>query len=307
MEDEIANLESQLDAPRALKGDPQFVPEGVSNAQKTPGIEDPRQDSSDSNVSKDAIDALGTVSLPNKDDSKMYGDSSTIAFLSRITEATRGNDRPPMGGASISIDNDMRSKNGDWRTVELRGSQDDPNAFILPPREMADDFLNCYCEFIHPLFPVIHLPSFRKTYMRLWEQPQPKGPVGPHAGLSDNVFHSILNVMFALGCQYSTTISPVKKSSQADLFYQRSRALLTFEILDSMQLSLVQVHLLNGIYLQSTKHASRCWNSVGLAIRVAYIIGLHLDGSAKDSTSQLQAEIRCRLWHVCLTMDRSVY
>lgn len=271
---------------------------------RAPGIEEPRWDNSDSSISKDSIDALGTVSLNNGDDSKMYGDSSTIAFLSRITEATQVNDRPPIDGAPTSVDDDMRPKNGDWKTLELRGSQSDPNAFILPPREIADEFLNCYCEFIHPLFPVIHISSFRKNYLRLWKQPQ---PTGSHEGLGDNVFHSILNIMFALGCQYSTSNSPARRGSQADLFYQRSRALLTFEILDSMQLSLVQVHLLNGIYLQSTKHASRCWNSVGLAIRVAYIIGLHLDGTTKDSTTQLQAEIRCRLWHVCLTMDRSVH
>lgn len=39
---------------------------------------------------------------------------------------------------------------------------------VLPRRRQGDNFLLCYWEFIHPLFPVLHKPAFTRKYEALW-------------------------------------------------------------------------------------------------------------------------------------------
>ncbi len=66
------------------------------------------------------------------------------------------------------------------------------------------------------------------------------------------------------------------------VFYARAKSLLSFDMLGRGSIGLVQALLLMGQYLQSTESSGLCWNVVGLAIRVAQRIGLHLGPS--DST-----------------------
>ncbi|GAD92952.1 hypothetical protein NECHADRAFT_75561 [Paecilomyces variotii No. 5] len=170
-----------------------------------------------------------------------------------------------------------------------------------PPRQDADDFVRCFFEFVHPLFPVLHQPSFEAQYKSVWLP-------GGHSKLRDVVsveedciLLTTLNLVFALGCQYSSLVPRARRSSLADELYQQSRKHFVFEILDASSLPLVQLLLLKGIYLQSSRYPTRFWNVVGLAIRAAQSLGLHLD---IESGTQLSREMRRRVWHVCVCLDR---
>jgi hypothetical protein len=84
------------------------------------------------------------------------------------------------------------------------------------------------------------------------------------------------------------------------------------DILDSaIGLELVQLLLLMGFYLQSTEKFSKCWNISGLAIRTAQDMGLHLNaeealrrGFLDAEPVQLDLEMRRRVWHGCVLLDR---
>ncbi|KAI9644448.1 hypothetical protein NHQ30_006469 [Ciborinia camelliae] len=226
----------------------------------------------------------------------IYGGSSTIALVSQVRQAASDQSvsinemhRPP-------VDNPPQL-NGD---LEILHNQDFAN-FILPQRQQADEFLNCYWEFVHPLFPLLDLQGFNATYEQLWVSSPGKGLDGDE--LTKTIFHATLNLVFALGCQYSSDIPPHRKSSYADELYRRSRKLLNFEILDALQLSLVQLFLLTGVYLQSTEHANRCWNVVGLAIRTAQGLGINTENNSHIK-NQLSIEIRRRVWYSCVLLDR---
>lgn len=176
---------------------------------------------------------------------------------------------------------------------------------MLPRRRNADDFLACYWEFTHPLFPVLHKPSFLKQYQQLWaNEKESEVRDLDSLGLEELIFNATINLVFALGCKYSNLVAPAQKNSMSDEFYQKSRHLLLFEVLDSTSLSLVQMMCLTGVYLQSTQHANRCWNSVGLAIRVAQSLGLHLNEVTGKKIPQLEREMRRRVWHTCVNLDR---
>ena len=130
---------------------------------------------------------------------------------------------------------------------------------------------------------------------------------------ADPLFHCTLNLVFALGCQLSPDIGESEREATSDIFFQRSKKLLHFDILDEGNIKVVQALLLMGQYLQCTKMPGRCWIVVGLATRVAQGLGLHRDGHNVGSRSkpntggckrQLERELRKRLWGGCLILDR---
>ena len=120
--------------------------------------------------------------------------------------------------------------------------------------------------------------------------------------------------MFALGCQLSPEIGESEREPTSDVFFQRSKKLLHFDILDEGNIKVVQALLLMGQYLQCTKMPGRCWIVVGLATRVAQGLGLHRDAhninngryktNGNGCTRQLERELRKRLWGGCLVLDR---
>ena len=254
------------------------------------------QDDDDSDI----IDALGTVSSLESDTSQ-FGSSSTLAFVSNILNITT---------ASATSTGERRASS---QTAESHAGLDglerlrnrDSTDFLLPSRQIADNLLNCYWEFIHPLFPMLHKTSFLEQYARLWE-PMAQGDSVPAEEVHDMVFYSILNVAFALGCQFTTLIDQNSTTAAANDFYQRSRRLLAFDIFDSGHLQLVQALLITGVYLQTTIFVARYWNVVGFAIRVAYGLGLNKPQKMSKQHSQLDVEMRRRIWHTCVSLDRSV-
>lgn len=179
------------------------------------------------------------------------------------------------------------------------------DALALPRRRAADNYLDCFWEYVHPVFPVVHKPTFTATYQMLWVS-ENETDLRISTDAEDPVFLSTLNIAFAIGCQFSEVNPPSKRTSLAEQFYQQSRKLVAVDALDSTSLPVVQMLLLIGVYLHSTKYASRCWNIVGLAIRNAQGISLHLEHMRSDSRNQIERETRRRAWYTCIALDRYV-
>lgn len=160
---------------------------------------------------------------------------------------------------------------------------------VLPQRRQADNFVSCFWEFIHPLFPVLHKPSFSKRYDSLWRG-DIDAPAEYSSELEETTFTAILNLVFALGCRFSNLVDPSQRTQVADDFYQRSRQSYPFDILDSTSISLVQMLILTAVFLQSTQHASRCWNSLGLAVRIAQSLVSEIGGQRLRFRRNVSAE-----------------
>ncbi|KAH8685020.1 fungal-specific transcription factor domain-containing protein [Ilyonectria robusta] len=234
----------------------------------------------------------GLAILAGRHDNSIYGPSSTVAFLRRLLTKSSHDPTTQPTHSLVSA-----------HIPERIPRQNDAMA-QLPRRRSADEFLFCYWEFIHPTFPVLHKTTFGKQYEQFWATESRADDVSSDSAGENVIFLSTMNLVFALGCKFSNAIPDAQKESAADGFYQKSRQLSNFDALDSASLPLVQMWLLNGIYLQSTRHANRCWNSIGLAIRVAQGLGLHADLDVRKATSQLEREVRRRVWHTCVNLDR---
>lgn len=179
------------------------------------------------------------------------------------------------------------------RSQSARIPVNDVDALVLPPRRTADHLVGLYFKYVHTLYPWLHEPSFRDQYEALWMIPP--GTTND----DDPLFYCLLNLVLALGCQFSTLFESSIHSS--DTFFNRAKTLLGFSIFDVGTLQVVQALLLMGGYLQSTNRPNRCWNVLGMGIRVAQGLGLHIERNTGDL---IERETRRRAWWGCVLMDR---
>ncbi|KAF5971920.1 hypothetical protein FBULB1_8970 [Fusarium bulbicola] len=241
--------------------------------------------------------------LHNAAEETVYGPSSNISFLQEVIQ---------LQGPEMDTTQTAQSPAcARERTMpDLLGFTEVQSASLahvgdtvpLPDRQLADTLLGCFWDFIHPIFPILHRPSFSTMYDDLWKQNI--SPAHREKQTKDDVvFHAILNMALALGCQRSDQISSEQRHKISDSFYRRPYRLVSIETLDFSSLQIVQLLLLRAIYLHCTTYANRCWNMVGVALRVAQGLGLHLEQTAL-SKNQLQREMRRRVWHNCFALDR---
>ena len=177
----------------------------------------------------------------------------------------------------------------------------DMKGLVLPPRQQADSLLQCYWELFHPIYPVLHRPTFHDVYSQLWLPTELLG-FNSYNKDQDVVFYSMLNIVLAIGCQRNEALTVPEREDLAGEFYTRSVKLVSIDALDTSSLEIVQLLILRGFYLLCTPHADRCWAVVGVALRIAQAIGLQLAKPTVAST-QFNREMRRRVWYNCLLLD----
>ncbi|KAK4205939.1 fungal-specific transcription factor domain-containing protein [Rhypophila decipiens] len=193
----------------------------------------------------------------------------------------------------------------------------------LPLRRQADDLVRLYFSRVHRMYPILHKPTFMKQYRQLWEpaatpSPTPPGhgpPKDQCSGLCrqksrDKTFPAMVNAVFALASLFASG-PPEENSARAGSFFSQAQQIDLLDIIDEeVGIELVQLLLLMGFYLQSTERFSKCWNITGLAIRMAQNMGLQLSaldarrkGLLVSSPTQLESEMRVRVWYGCVLLD----
>ncbi|PYI22468.1 hypothetical protein BO99DRAFT_303803, partial [Aspergillus violaceofuscus CBS 115571] len=179
---------------------------------------------------------------------QFFGDSSIASFLRQIQDSAE-NETVPFCLPNIA--------------AQSFSAAPTPKAVDLPPRELADYLLDCYYEKIHTLYPFFHRPAFARAYSALWA-PGPTtdaNDFGKRIGLGDPsvpwpIFHAGLNIILALGCQFSS-LDRMTREATADAFFQRSQRFLNGISMDKGSLALVQTLLLMSSYLQGSESPAR--------------------------------------------------
>lgn len=250
-----------------------------------------------------------------------YGSSSAATFMEEASSFVKekhthripdADARPPQIPPSVAY-KPLYWKGDSRITTRMQFAQADK--FALPPRALADHLLRRYFERVYWLYPFFHKPTFERAYESLWrphhghstEPPSPPGlglGSSPGADASTIVFHFALNTIFALGCQFSD-LTPDEKASTLQTFFDRAKTFVSLDLLDLNNIGVVQALLLMTIFLLGTPFPQRCWNSVGVACRLAQGLGLHTEASQSTRIirSDLEKEIRRRTWHGCVILD----
>jgi hypothetical protein len=167
----------------------------------------------------------------------------------------------------------------------------------LPERHLADNLVDEYFNRIHYLYPFLHEGSFRAEYENMWTCPE-QAPHRPS-------WSALLNVIFAFGCESGDDIAANKVTETVSPFMDRARTIVLSQVFKRGDLELIQAFLLLCYYLQGTLDLNECWNLVGLMIRTAVSIGLHLNPDSLG-VSSVEKEVRKRVWWGCFTLDRTL-
>lgn len=248
----------------------------------------------------------GNAPLPNRA-GELYGRSS-VAFL--MQEVSNQGRETPVESRPSAQTNSLAHPAVRRQFKRFAGSSLHAQV-ALPPRKMAEKFLDSYFRNHHIFYPWIHSTTFRKEAQALWTNEDrdftdPEGSSEPNIGLGGHncppaVFFGALNAVFALGCEFSDLPSH-EKDALSPMFFARMKELLVHEILSGGSIAHVQALLLAGQYLHCTQYPTQCWNFIGLACRIAIGLGLQSENTMGTKT-QLEIEIRRRVWYGCLQMD----
>lgn len=129
----------------------------------------------------------------------------------------------------------------------------------------------------------------------------------------DTGFVCLALAAFALGSQWTTLrdsspSSPVQgddMDSMGRTFYEQAR-LLVPDLDDAMSLASVQAPFVLGVYLLPARATGSLHMYLGLALRKAMALDLHV-GADASSGSERELEIRSRLWWAVFSLERSVF
>ncbi|KAK1503652.1 hypothetical protein CABS01_09041 [Colletotrichum abscissum] len=233
-----------------------------------------------------AVQSASPLSRNEADGDAMYGPSSNSSFLRLMTEAAgprSSNTKSPEELAGQDAGEVAPTVLGFAITTQPKSPDILPDPVMLPERWLADNLFRCFWDFVHPVFPILHRPSFTASYEAVW---QPSQGRPPNRDYKDTVFHATLSIVLALGCQRTDQVSVTEQVRLANRFYKQSFKLVSVDTLDHSSLQLVQLLLLRGVYLHYTQYADRCWNTTGVALRVAQGLGLHSRGDGPTSSKK---------------------
>jgi hypothetical protein len=165
-----------------------------------------------------------------------------------------------------------------------------PPTADLPPKDVADELVDCYLRTIETIYRILHVPTFRRDYEALWMSgTQP-----------DNAFLVQLKLVLAIGAttydeQFSLRASAIRWVYEAQTWLAEPKFKSRLSI-KSLQTNLL---LLFAQELADVTGDS-IWISAGAQLRKAMYMGLHIDPAHLPNTVTFATEMRRRLWNTIL-------
>lgn len=166
---------------------------------------------------------------------------------------------------------------------------------LLSSRAIADILVNSYFHTFETTHRILHVPSFKVQYDRLWEDTE-NTPIR---------FTIQLQLCLALGSlfyddQFSMRPHVMQWIKEAGVWLESSaKPHLDFFTIQTLCLHRIARETMQGIY------GDRVWILSGSLIRATMSIGLHRDPAKLPGFSHAQAEMRRRLWITVLELTLS--
>jgi hypothetical protein len=167
----------------------------------------------------------------------------------------------------------------------------------LPNRIIADRMVDAYFKFSHPLNTYLHEHAFRQRYELLWLR---EDVGGEEAQESNMAWFGVINMIFAFGTEHTKASTQIPIGSAP--FFKRAKTLVFSSIFQAASIDLVQALLLIGQYLHTSLELDNSRTVVGLAIRMAQNLGLHLD-TTTSNLEPIDQEVCKRVWWGCFMLD----
>lgn len=208
------------------------------------------------------------------------------------------------------------------RTAQLvtdahQGTASISSIFYLPPDQETLALIDQYFSNTGLLFPYLHEETFRETYAQLKHD----------NAATRRTWLGVLNMVLAMATHTTVLqIGQAERQRQSEAFYRRANGLCAEHVMNGASVEIgkfcpeiscratfhrhvnikpVQFLLLVSQYMQGTRSSIQTWATHGLAVKVAFQLGLH-SAEASKRFSAVEREIRKRTWFGCIVLDRYV-
>lgn len=256
-----------------------------------------------------ATDGIGIVPLTSREDCAFFGPSSNIAFLRLVSRALAKYAGP--GSASVTSRSNLgdsgRSNAGERQEIATNStstlshspaaSMHRTQGFKIPSDQRTKQLLSEYfsnCGLVHPY---VHEGRFMETYEEF------------RRGNFRTVRRSwlaLLYMLFALSSLSSPYLSASVAivSAESEEWYNLASDLCLKQVFSEsgINLEVAQVLMWMALYLQGTHSSMKTWVIHGMAVRIAYQLGLH-SGEASKLADPIEREYRKRTWFGLVLLD----
>ncbi|KAE8538226.1 hypothetical protein D1P53_005565 [Cryptococcus gattii VGV] len=172
----------------------------------------------------------------------------------------------------------------------------------LPPKPVCDRLFRAFMDYIHPLIPLMHIPSFESAYDEFWSWRLTR----PAQDISQSILHrnpSFLPLLISVLSAGSITIH----EPWSDRVGQKLHGLIPealrvigFPYYPSVY-SLMAYILANSTMIREEDAFSSC-SFVAVALRIAQSMGFHRDGTEFE-LDPISTEERRRVWWHLMHLD----
>ncbi|KAI9820518.1 MAG: hypothetical protein M1832_003709 [Thelocarpon impressellum] len=185
---------------------------------------------------------------------------------------------------------------GIFRSPQISTQRGLPMSFTtdvpdLPPKQEADYLLSRYHSTVHVVFPVVHWPTFIRTYETAYK-------VGTLQGVPQ-IWASLLFAVLACGLLHTTDES-ARRLGRAKAYVDVSRRLNNTPE-DEPTLDHARASLLTSMAYMEMNLKSAGWTWLGWTVRIAQDIGLHCESGRWPV---IEGEMRRRTWWAIYVWDR---
>lgn len=177
----------------------------------------------------------------------------------------------------------------------------DKGCFSFPQKDIIDDLLKCYFDYIHPQVPFLDEQEFWETYLD-------RGRDTPHSHRSDDR-HGISLLLFQAVLFAATTCASLsllrragyssRWAARRDAFY-KVRALYSFDV-EQDKMIMLQTLLIMSFW-RGDGEDKDAWHWSGLAVTLASDLFLHRQPNTQ--LTERQKTLRKRCWWSCVLRDR---
>ncbi|KAJ6443639.1 C6 transcription factor [Purpureocillium lavendulum] len=170
----------------------------------------------------------------------------------------------------------------------------------LPPKEVADELVDCYLRTMERVYRVVHIPSFKRDYEALWTSSE----------TPSMTFIVQLKLILAIGAPIYDEAFSLRESATRWV-YEAQTWLSEPGLKSQLSIKALQISVLLLLARESTGVGETLvWTAAGSLLRTAMYMGLHRDparlppgGGGGSASRLLDAEMRRRLWNTILELE----
>lgn len=176
-------------------------------------------------------------------------------------------------------------------------------ACAFPPQAIARFLVSVCNEYGTDSFHYFDTAQFSAEVDEFYTNPQSLSRL-------DSAFICLAHAVFALGSQWATLVKPegpspmgfLQDTDPGHIFYRQARSLIP-DVIEITSLRTVQATFVIGVYLLPASAISSSYVYLGLALRKAMALDLHLE-SEDSNINAAERELRRRLWWAVYSLER---